>query len=352
MVVRGCSRPRLKVCSKTPLRISFAGGGTDVPPYPKLHGGAVISTTIDWYAYVSVTPRKDGKIAIRSLDFDMVSTLDSIAEARYDEKLDFAKAVVRAMGRPTEGIDICVSCDAPPGSGLGSSSALIVGVVGALKHFLDQTMTSYEIAELAYKIEREELGIKGGMQDQYAATFGGINFIEFKADHVVVNPLRLRPEILNELSTHLVLCDTGKTRLSSRILSRQIKSYESGDPQVMKSLEGLKQLATEMKDTLLRGQIDGLGPLLQEDWDLKRQLDLKISNPHLDRISKIAKAFGATGGKILGAGGGGYFLFYCDPERRRGLEKALRTAGCQPERFSFEANGLQAWKVGETGVVA
>ncbi len=342
----------MKVCSKTPLRISFAGGGTDVPPYPKLHGGAVISTTIDWYAYVSVTPRKDGKIAIRSLDFDMVSTLDSIAEARYDEKLDFAKAVVRAMGRPTEGIDICVSCDAPPGSGLGSSSALIVGVVGALKHFLDQTMTSYEIAELAYKIEREELGIKGGMQDQYAATFGGINFIEFKADHVVVNPLRLRPEILNELSTHLVLCDTGKTRLSSRILSRQIKSYESGDPQVMKGLEGLKRLAGEIKDTLLRGQVDRLGPLLEEDWELKKQLDIKISNSYLDRISKIAKASGAAGGKILGAGGGGYFLFYCDPQKRPGLEKALTRAGCQLERFSFEPTGLQTWKVGETGVVS
>ena len=289
---------------------------------------------------------------IRSLDFDMVSVLDSIAEARYDNKLDFAKAVVRALGKPSEGIEMHISCDAPPGSGLGSSSALIVGVVGALKHYLEQTLTSYEIAELAYRIEREELGIRGGMQDQYAATFGGLNFIEFKADHVVVNPLRIRQEILNELSTHLVLCDTGKTRLSSRILSRQIKSYESGDQRIMKSLEGLKRLATEMKDSLLRGRVDRLGPLLEEDWELKKRLDSQVSNPFLERISKTARAYGATGGKILGAGGGGYFLFYCNPENKQRLEKALRKAGCFLERFSFEPNGLQAWRVGEAGVVS
>lgn len=289
---------------------------------------------------------------VHSLDFDMVSVLDSIAEPAYDGKFDFAKAVVDALGRPIEGLNMYVSSDAPPGSGLGSSSALIVGVVGALKHYLEQNLTSYEIAELAYRIEREELGIKGGMQDQYAATFGGLNFIEFKADHVVVNPLRIRPQILNELSTHLVLGDSGKTRLSSKILSRQIKSYESGDRDVMISLAGLKRLATEIKDSLLRGQVDKLGPLLEEDWELKKRLDRRISNPFLEKISKIARAYGASGSKILGAGGGGYFLFYCDPEHRHRLEKALKEAGCSPERFSFELNGLQTWSVGEKGVVS
>ncbi len=342
----------MKVCSKTPLRISFAGGGTDVPPYPANFGGAVISTTIDKHVYVGLTPRHDRRVTIRSLDFDMVSVLDSIAEVRYDGKMDFAKAVVRALGKPDEGIDICVSCDAPPGSGLGSSSALIVGVVGALNHLHDRGLTSYEIAEMSYRIEREELGIKGGMQDQYAATFGGLNFIEFKSDHVVVNPLRVRPEILNELSSHLLLSNTGRTRLSSRILSRQIQSYESGEPLVLKSLEGLKRLAIEMKDSLLRGRVDRFGSLLDEDWELKKQLDSRISNPSLERIYKAARASGATGGKILGAGGGGYFLFYCEPENKQGLVKALERAGAAAERFNFEYNGLQTWKVGDRGVVS
>jgi D-glycero-alpha-D-manno-heptose-7-phosphate kinase len=341
----------LRVCSKAPLRISFAGGGTDVPPYPELHGGAVISSTIDRYAYVSLEPRKDEKVVIRSLDFDIVSILDSIAEIRYDGNLDFAKAVIRTMGKPAEGLNIHISCNAPPGSGLGSSSALIVGVVGAMKHLHDQALTSYEIADTAYRIEREELKIQGGMQDQYSATFGGLNFIEFKADHVVVNPLRIRAEILNELSSHLVLCNTGKTRLSSRILSRQIRSYESRDPLVMDSLDGLKRLASEMKDALLRGRVDRLGPLLDLDWKLKRQLDKKVSNPRLDKIYAMARASEATGGKILGAGGGGYFLFYCEPEGRPKLEATLKRGGCSLERFSFETNGLQTWKVGERGVV-
>jgi len=342
----------LRICSKAPLRISFAGGGTDVPPYPELHGGAVISSTIDRYAYVSIEPRKDEKVIIRSLDFDMVSILDSIAEIRYDGNLDFAKAVIRTMGKPAEGLNINISCNAPPGSGLGSSSALIVGVVGAMKHLHDQALTSYEIADTAYRIEREELKIKGGMQDQYAATFGGLNFIEFKADGVVVNPLRIRPEILNELSTHLVLCNTGRTRLSSRILSRQIRSYERGEERVLENLQGLKRLAFELKDSLLKGRVDKVGPLLGEDWDLKRQLDSKISTPLLDRISKVAKASGASGGKILGAGGGGYFLFYCNPENRPKLEKSLKNAGCTLEHFSFEPNGLQTWEVNEKGVVS
>jgi D-glycero-alpha-D-manno-heptose-7-phosphate kinase len=311
----------------------------------------VISTTIDRYAYVSITPRGDSKVTIRSLDFDIVSILDSIAEIHYDGKLDFAKAVVRVMGRPSEGMDICVSCNAPPGSGLGSSSALIVGVVGAMKRLHEEALTSYEVAEISYRIEREELKIQGGMQDQYSATFGGLNFIEFKADNVVVNPLRIRAEILNELSTHLVLCNTGKTRLSSKILSRQIRSYESRDPLVMDSLDRLKHLASEMKDALLRGRVDRLGPLLDLDWKLKRQLDRKISNQRLDKIYSLARASGASGGKILGAGGGGYFLFYCEPEARPKLETALKRSGCSLERFSFETSGLQTWKVGEKGVV-
>ncbi len=322
-----------------------------MPPYPAKFGGAVISTTIDKHVYVGVSPRHDGRVKISSIDFDMVSVLESIAEVRYDGKMDFAKAVVRALGRPGDGIDIRVSCDAPPGSGLGSSSALIVGVVGALNRLNDQALTSYEIAEMACKIEREELGIRGGMQDQYAATFGGLNFIEFKSNHVVVNPLRVRPEILNELSTHLVLCNTGKTRLSSRILSRQIRSYESGDERILKSLEGLKGLATEMKDSLLRGRLEGFGSLLNKDWELKKQLDTRITNPSLERIYETARRSGATGGKILGAGGGGYFLFHCEPENRQRLLRAMKNVGVTSERFGFESNGLQTWMVGEKGVV-
>ena len=311
----------------------------------------MISCTIDRYAYVSLEPRKDEKVVIRSLDFDIVSILDSISEIRYDGKLDLAKAVIRTMGKPTEGLTFHISCNAPPGSGLGSSSALIVGVVGVMKRFHELSLTSYEIADTAYKIEREELKIKGGMQDQYAATFGGLNFIEFKSNGVVVNPLRVRQEILNELSTHLVLCNTGRTRLSSKILTRQIKSYEEGNEHVLKNLSGLKQLAFDLKDALLKGKVEKIASLLDEDWELKKQLDNKISNPFLERVSKIARSSGASGGKILGAGGGGYFLFYCDPENRPKLEKSLKNAGCELERFSFEHEGLQTWQVNKEGVV-
>ena len=220
---------------KTPLRISFAGGGTDVSPYVEERGGVVLNATIDKYCYGSLRLRDDRHIAVQSLDYDIVAKYRVDEEVAYDGKLDLVKAAVKIMNNGyhhrgdgvdnDEGIDLFVHSDAPPGSGLGSSSALVVALIGLLKHWRRRPMTHYEIAELAYHIEREELGIPGGMQDQYAAAFGGFNFMEFGRTGAVVNPLRIDPEIINELEYNLLLCYTGSSRLSANIITTQINFF-------------------------------------------------------------------------------------------------------------------------------
>ena len=211
--------------SRSPLRISFAGGGTDVPPYPQERGGAVLSITIDKHTYVSLEPNDEDAITVQSLDYDIVAKYHTEQDLAYNGELDLVKAVIRRMAADRRGMKLFMHSDAPPGSGLGSSSALVVSIVGALRHWLRQPLTDYETAELAHHIERDDLNIKGGLQDHYASTFGGVNFIEFYDKAVIVNPLRVRPERLDELEYNLVLCYTGQTRLSANILERQIASF-------------------------------------------------------------------------------------------------------------------------------
>lgn len=210
--------------SKAPLRISFAGGGTDVPPYPEERGGAVLNTTINKYAYATLIPREDETINVESLDYDIVAKYHADEKLFYDGELDLVKAVINHM-ETKQGLDLFIHSDAPPGSGLGSSSTVVVTLVGAFQKWLNIPLTDYDIAELAYKIERKDLGVKGGKQDQYAATFGGFNYIEFHAESTIVNPLRIKRDILNELEYRLLLCYTGKTRLSANILEEQIGKY-------------------------------------------------------------------------------------------------------------------------------
>jgi D-glycero-alpha-D-manno-heptose-7-phosphate kinase len=330
--------------ARAPLRLSFCGGGTDVAPYPEEHGGMVLSATINQYAYASLRPRRDSRLTLASLDYDVVAKYDHPRRVRFDGSLDLIKAVVRALG-VRRGADLWVHSDAPPGSGLGSSSTLVVALIGVLSEWLQRPLSGYETAELAYRIEREDMALAGGRQDQYAATFGGFNFIEFHADATVVNPLRIRPEVLQELEYRLLLCYMGQTRQSARIIERQTAAYRAGHASTVEALHRLKQETLEMKKALLLGQVDALGELLHQAWESKKRLDESITNPHVDRLYRLARREGAIGGKMPGAGGGGYFLLLSRFDRKHRVAAALEKHGGQVVPFQFERRGLMSWSV-------
>ncbi|MEM0129356.1 MAG: GHMP kinase [Thermoplasmata archaeon] len=342
------------VRSKAPMRISFAGGGTDVSPYPETRGGAVLNGSIDKYAFATVRVRDDrqGQLSVRSVDYDMSARYSLTADYAYDGQLDLVKASIKVLRsyaadrlRAGRSIELTIHSDAPPGSGLGSSSTVCVALVGAFAHYYHQPWTPYEIAEIAYQIEREELGIRGGRQDQYAATFGGFNFMEFYGDRTVVAPLKIPRGVINELSYRLLLCYTGVTRYSGGIIERQQAGIRDPQSDSMAALDATKQLALDMKNELLRGNVDELGRLLDAGWQLKKRFAEGITNPQIDAFYAKAREAGAIGGKLLGAGGGGHLLLFCDFERRSEVIRAIRSMGGEPVDFAFEFDGLQTWNV-------
>jgi len=332
--------------AKAPLRISFAGGGTDVPPYPEREGGCVLNATIDSFAWGSLRPRNDGSIKLESVDLGICLEYKADEEMPLDGQLDLVKAALRRLeAKNSHGFDIFLKSDVPPGSGLGSSSALMVALVGLVKELKNLPITDYETAQLAYAIEREDMGILGGLQDQYAATFGGVNFIEFYKDRVIVNPLRISRDVVNELEHNLLLCYTGTTRRSDRIIEDQTRRYEQKDPEALAALSEQKQLATEMKNALLRRKLDDFGDLLHCAWLSKRRMSSKITNAVINELYEAARKHGALGGKITGAGGGGYILFYCCFERKHKIAEVMRAMGAVPVDFAFEPQGLQTWRI-------
>jgi D-glycero-alpha-D-manno-heptose-7-phosphate kinase len=236
-----------------------------------------------------------------------------------------------------------VHSDAPPGSGLGSSSTIVVALIGVLSEWLHRPISGYPTAELAYRIERVDLGLAGGRQDQYAAAFGGFNLIEFQRDSTVVNPLRIRPDVLHELEYRMLLCYMGQTRQSARIIERQISAYREGREDTVQALHHLKRQTFEMKNALLLGDVDALGELLHQAWEHKKGLDRDISNSHVDRLYQLARREGAIGGKMPGAGGGGYFLFLTRFDRKHRVAAVLEKHGGQVVPFQFERSGLQTW---------
>jgi D-glycero-alpha-D-manno-heptose-7-phosphate kinase len=328
--------------ARAPLRLSFCGGGTDVSPYPEEHGGMVLSATIDHYAHASLRPRRDSRLTLASIDYDTVARVDHPRRLRLDGHLDLIKAVVRAF-KVKRGADVWFHSDAPPGSGLGSSSTMVVALVGLLSEWLGRTLSSYDAAEMAYAIERIDLGLAGGRQDQYAAAFGGFNFIEFGRDATLVHPLRIRPDVLNELEYRLLLCYMGQTRKSAQIIERQVASYKSGRVETVMALHRLKAQTLEMKKALLLGDIDGIGEQLHDAWEQKKRLDEGISNSHVDRLYQLARKEGAIGGKMPGAGGGGYFLLLTRYDRKHRVAAALQKHGGRIVPFHFERGGLLAW---------
>jgi len=331
--------------ARAPLRISLCGGGTDVTPYPEEHGGMVLSATINQYAYASLRPRRDSRLTLASLDYDVVARYDHPRRMKLDGNLDLIKAVVRAF-KVRRGADLWVHSDAPPGSGLGSSSTLVVALIGVMSEWLGRPMPSYDVAELAYRIERVDLGLAGGRQDQYASAFGGFNFIEFNADGTVVNPLRIRSDVLNELEYRLLLCYMGQTRQSAKIIERQTAAYRAGQASVVEALHRLKGETLEMKKALLLGKVDALGELLHQAWESKKKLDEGISNSRVDQLYRLARREGAIGGKMPGAGGGGYFLLLTRFDRKHRVAAVLEKHGGQVVPFQFERRGLVTWASG------
>ena len=337
--------------AKAPLRISFAGGGTDVPPFPQLEGGCVLSTTISRYAYCTLQSRDDQNVGVHSLDYGLSVTYPPEDALEYDGKLDLVKAAIRKL-RPagdTRGFDLMIHSDAPPGSGLGASSAMMVALVGALKERYNLPLTDYEVADLACHIEREELGIQGGLQDQYAAAFGGCNYIEFLPDRVIVNPLKISPDVINELQYNLLLAYTGAMRLSGHIIQDQVDRYERREPRAMEALRELKRLTIEMKNAILRRELGDFGELLHQEWEHKQKISSKISNAQLDALYATAREHGALGGKVTGAGGGGYMLLYCRSGGKHPVAEKLKELGCTITDFSLEPVGLQTWRVSNHG---
>lgn len=328
------------------MRISFAGGGTDVPPYFQEKGGAVLSVTIDKYAYCTLVPHQGSEMTTTLLGHDEIVNEEHSEERTRDSKFALVDAVTKYFA-VRGGMDIYLQTDALLGSGLGLSSTIVVAVIGALAYWLGKRLTSYEVAELAYHIEREQLGIKGGKQDQYAAAFGGFNFIEFFPDKTVVNPLRIACHILDELRCHLLLCYVGsRASLTNNIVS-QVDNYVQRKEAVVSALASLRSLAVIMKDALLHGRVKEFGELLYHAWESKKKLSDGISNNYIDQLYDAARQSGATGGKILGAGGGGHLLLHCPFDKRHLVAKAVGALGAQIVHFGFEDRGLCTWEADE-----
>lgn len=332
--------------SRAPLRISFAGGGTDVSPYADEHGSHVLNATINRYAYATLIPNDSGLIRLHSLDYDDVVTYSVDEEIPpFDYQMDLAKGVIRKLevDKRRTGFDLYTHTNCPPGSGLGASSTMVVALIGVFDEWLRLHLGSYETARMAFEIEREDLGILGGRQDQYAATFGGFNFMEFKGDDALVNPLRVPPEWISELEYCLVLAYTGQSRVSSDIIGDQIDTYRGDPNRALPVLEKTKALASEMKQTLLTGRFADFGRLLHEAWTTKKQMSKRISTPQIEEMYEAARHAGALGGKVSGAGGGGFMYFFAEFDKRHGVVEALEEHGADVVDFGFVDTGLQKW---------
>lgn len=330
--------------SRAPIRVDLAGGWTDVPPFSVHEGGAVINATINRYTYATMVPRSDDTIRIISGDFDTFVEVRSFREVEYDGNLDLVKAAIRILGVRT-GMDLYVRCDAPPSSGTGSSSSVAVALLGLLNAMQDNRLAAHELAELSRTLEIKELHIAGGKQDHYAAALGGFLYLEFRDPAVSNSRLKIPRWVVNELEKHLVLCYTGKSRISGDIIDTVMGAYERGEEKTVRALQRLREIAHEMKSALVLGNLRVFGQLLAENWENQKRLDTSVTTPQIDRLFEVARGAGAIGGKALGAGGGGCVLFLSDDNREHELRKALLAENVQIIDFNFEDEGLQTWTV-------
>lgn len=334
--------------SKAPLRLGLAGGGTDVSPYADLHGGSILNATINMFAYTTIIPKNDGKIHLEAQDINAFEDLEATTYLEPTGTLALLKGVYNRMvkdfiKKPLS-FEMYTSVDAPPGSGLGSSSTLVVSIIGAFAEWCNIPLGEYDIAHLAYEIERIDLGLNGGRQDQYAATFGGFNFMEFYAkDKVIVNPLRIKQKYAAELENNLVLFYMGTNRESAGIIDQQTANISKNNIDAIEATHRLKNQSVKMKEVILMGNMNAIGEVMHYGWESKKMMASGITNPEIDAIYETAMQNGATGGKISGAGGGGFFFFYCPSVSRMGLITSLEKFGVKPQNYSFTKTGLYTY---------
>ncbi len=340
--------------SRAPLRLGLSGGGTDVSPYSDEFGGCTLSTSINMYAYCTIEPTEDNTIEFWASDLSQRFRSEAKQKLELDEVLPLHKGVYNRIvskynGNKSLSFKLTTYSDALPGSGLGSSSTMVVAILHAFVEWLKLPMGEYDLAHLAYQIERMDLDLKGGKQDQYAATFGGVNFIEFyNNDRVIVNPLRVKQWIKNELEDSLVLYYTGQSRESSRIIAEQIKGASQKDEKSLKAMHETKATSIRMKEALLTGDFEEFINCMNRGWEEKKKASSVISNRHLDDIYTHAINNGARAGKISGAGGGGFYMFFVNIEEKVGFVEEMQKQGGKIISPKFVKNGSEAWTIGNS----
>ena len=325
---------------KAPVRISFAGGGTDLTNYFYKENGIVLNATINKFVNAVLEKRDDSVINIKSHDLDKEVTYKSLDDVKFDGTLDLIKSAIKIL-KPEFGFNLFTYSDIPPGSGLGGSAAILSSIIGAFNNFRENKYTDYEISELSFHAERIALNLSGGWQDQYATVFGGFNYIEFKDHENIVNTLRISDEITSELEDSLLLCYSGICHDSNEIHNDQKKQMNNKQQKLYATSS--KDIAQSMKARLLKGKLDDFGELLGQAWSVKKKFSSKITTPKLDKIYDFAIKNGALGGKLLGAGNGGYFLFYVPTFNKLKLISMLKKKGLLIESFTFDNTGLRSW---------
>lgn len=340
----------LMIRTKTPLRLGLAGGGTDVSPFCDEYGGCVLNVTINMYAYCTLKPTKNGKIKFVSSDYHETLEFDSQKVLPTDQGLPLHCGIYNRIvkdfnkGKPLS-FEMTTYSDAPGGSGLGTSSTMVVTILKAFQEWLNLPLGEYDTAKLAFDIERNDLKFAGGKQDQYAATFGGLNFMEFyENDRVIVNPLRLKKWIKYEMENSLVLYYTGTSRDSGKIIQEQTKA--TSNEKSLEAMFKIKEQTNIMKECILKGDFNGIAECLHENWLAKKKTASVISNPQIEEIYDFIIANGGKAAKISGAGGGGFMMIWCDPKKRYDLIQALKSRGEGKVRtVDFVDNGAQAWEI-------
>ena len=336
--------------SKAPLRLGLAGGGSDVSPYSELYGGNVLNATINLAAYCSIEPLNRPVIKVNAADAGVrqevslgtgpVNTGALLIDGVYNR-------VIRDYGTiPSPGFAITTYNDAPAGSGLGTSSTMVVCILKCFAEWMGIPLGDYELARLAYEIERKDLLLAGGKQDQYAAAFGGFNFMEFlPSDMVIVNPLRIKDWIISELEASMLLYFTGRSRFGGDIIAQQQKATRSGEKVAVEAMHRIKQSAIDMKLALLQGDLAGFASIMGQAWEDKKKMAGAITNPMIQEAFDVAMGAGATCGKVSGAGGGGFIMLIVPPENRVAVIEALSKLSGKVVPFQFTEKGAVAWKL-------
>ena len=335
------------VRSRAPVRIDLAGGWTDVPPFADQEGGAVVNIAINRYTCATLRLQPGLGVRLHSVDYNATVEAERVEQLQLDGRLDLIKAALKRAGRSTD-LEIVTRAAAPPGSGLGTSAAMSVALVGTLSRMQRERLTPAQIAERATLLEIEDLGIAGGKQDQLASALGGINYLEFSAAAPRSTPLTLTQSLINELEQRLVLCYSGISRLSGDIIQRVQNAYLRDEPATCGALRSMRALAVEMRDALLTGALDQIGPLLRENWRCQQALHPSVTSPDVEQLFAVAERNGALGGKACGAGGGGCLVFFCALGAEDQVRQALAAAGAQLIEVTIDQLGLQTWQIDPT----